>query len=125
MTVEELREEVKEDFRSLGGKLDTVGAQVATLTTECAALAATTHAASERHRSELGVLFDLARTHENRITAIETNYVKRPDFDKLVERTGVLETSQAKSGGIAWALHAVISLIGFGGIAALIQWGGK
>lgn len=49
--------------------------------------------------------------------------MKSPDFDKLVERTGAIETGAAKSGGNTWAVTFLIQIIGLGGIAALVRWG--
>lgn len=118
MSVDELRQEIKNDMKSLHGALTEMA-------TDLAGLTAKLDGSHDRHSNEIGVLFDRQRELANRVQAIEVSYVPRDEHRRHVEGNGAEHMEfRTAIGGLqvnVGKLVAMAALIGGGtGVAGVI-----
>lgn len=117
VTTDELRQEIKGDMESIKTGLSD-------LTAEVSGLSAKVDGDYARRGEEIKALFAKEREHERRIDLIEKSYVPRDEFTPLANRMSQVEQGQARTSGRDYAVQALITFIGLGGVAALVKFGG-
>lgn len=113
MTLDELRMEVKDDFASMGDKLDV-------LATGMAGLTATLEAQHERRQAEIDALFSRTKETEQRVTRIEVNYTTKTDFDAERKANAEAQKTQNDAIGALQVNVGKVLMVG-GGAATLVS----
>ena len=124
MSVEELSGFLGREIGELKDASKQMAAQVGELSTAVAGLTATLDATAERHASEIGELFRRTNDHNTRIGNVERDYTPRENHDAVERRVQIVEQAVAGGRVMLTGAHAIITLLGMGGVAAIMRYFG-
>lgn len=124
MPDESSRSATHADIATLSRTVGDMAAKISEMAADVAVVKSQLQMHAQQRGEEIRALFDRTGRHAEKIGAIEKDYTPRAVHDELVakvETHGAVISQWRGSYGI---ILTVINVIGWGGIVALIKWGG-
>ena len=117
MTLDELRQEVREEINDVREAVNDMRADVT-------AIKAVTDAIGERRDAETAAQWTTHREMDGRVRRVEVDYAPKSDVQALTTRINELEKQVARIAAWGIAAMTVVQALGFGGLYALLKSGG-